>query len=96
MVIPLTKIDPEFERRVAMTLPGMAHWAETGPPGTTCGQCARYGYEAPVRDRAGNTIGVTRKDKRCELFWVLMRQHGAKLPLQTPSCRHFKRNSNDP
>lgn len=24
------------------TLPGMAHWAGSGPPGKTCGQCKEY------------------------------------------------------
>ena len=35
----LTSPNPEFDHKVKKTMPGMAHFAGTGPEGTTCGQC---------------------------------------------------------
>jgi hypothetical protein len=85
-----TSPDPAFDRLVRATpIASMAHWAGTGPEGTTCGQCKHFGYDAPVRDRAGNTMKAVRKPTSCRLYWVLMRKHGNPLPPTTDSCKHF-------
>jgi hypothetical protein len=86
----LTSIDPEFDRLVKQTLPGMAHWAGTGPAGTTCEQCRFFGYSVPLRNGAGNTVGTKNHPKSCHRFFELMKQHGKPLMPSTPSCRHFE------
>jgi hypothetical protein len=86
----LTAIDPELDRLVKQTLPGMAHWAGTGPADTTCGGCKHYGYASVVRDAQGNVLHTVHKEKRCGRYWELMHRHGAELPPSTPSCRQYE------
>jgi hypothetical protein len=86
----LTSIDPELDKRVKATPPGMAHWAGTGPDGATCGQCRHYGYDTPLRNAHDNVIGTVEKLNSCRRFFELMRRHGKPLPPLTPSCRHFR------
>jgi hypothetical protein len=86
----LTSIEPELDRLVKQTLPGMAHWAGTGPAGTTCEQCRFFGYSAPLRNGLGETVSAIKKDKCCHRYFRLMKQHGKPLLPQTPSCRHFE------
>jgi hypothetical protein len=86
----LTTINPEFDRLVKATPPGMAHWAGTGPTNTTCEQCKHYGYSAPIRNGLGDTISTVKKDKCCRKFFDLMRCHGKPLLPSTPSCRHYQ------
>jgi hypothetical protein len=90
MPLNLTIIDPKIDHLVKTTPPGMAHWSGTGPSGTTCEMCAHYGYSAPVRNGAGDTISTKRHPKSCRRFFELMHQHGRALPSSTPSCRHFQ------
>jgi len=86
----LTSVDPDLDRMVRTTPPGaMAHWSGTGPDGTTCGQCKHFGYSAPIRTAAGNTVDSVKKPNSCRLYFILMRRHGAALPPSTPSCKHF-------
>jgi hypothetical protein len=86
----LTVVNPELDRLVKQTLPGMAHWAGTGPPGTTCEQCKHFGYSAPLRNRRGKTVGAKNYPKSCHRFFELMQQHGPPLRPSTLSCRHFE------
>jgi hypothetical protein len=82
----LTVVNPELDRLVKQTSPGMAHWAGTGPANTTCEQCRFFGYEAPVR----NGHGTKNHPTSCRRFFQLMKQHGRPLRPSTPSCRHFE------
>ena len=41
VVSPLTT-DSDLDRKIAATHRGMAHWAGTGPDGTTCGACEHF------------------------------------------------------
>ncbi len=68
--------DPELRRLVEATPSGMPHWSGTGPPGTVCGQCSFYGY------------GLQHPNS-CYRYLELFSQHGAALPVETPSCKHF-------
>jgi hypothetical protein len=49
----------------------------TGPPDTVCGQCSFYGYGMPPPNS-------------CHRYFLVARQHGAPLPISTPSCQHFR------
>ena len=66
-----------YKRLVEATPSGMPHWSGTGPPGTVCEQCSFYGY------------GMQHPNS-CHRYFLLTRQHGAPLPISTPSCQHFQ------
>lgn len=74
------------------TPPGMAHYAGTGPAGTTCAGC---GFFMGVRRTHGIGVGVLQAG-RCREFMRLMRGGGTravpvfKVPPDTASCRHYK------
>ena len=74
----LTQPDPEFSQRLCQTVPGMAHFAGTGPVGETCGKC-RYLIESTRRKRS----------HRCAKYTELMRCIGDDVPKQTPACRYY-------
>ena len=68
---------PELKRLVEATPSGMPHWSGTGPPGAVCEQCGFYGY------------GMQHPNS-CYRYFLMARQHGAPLPISTPSCLHFQ------
>jgi hypothetical protein len=78
----------DFERMARKTPAGMAHWAGTGPAGTTCAACAYFGYEEPLRNGRGEIVGSEKRDG-CLKFFELMGRHGKAMPPKTPSCRHY-------
>ena len=60
------------------TVPGMAHFAGTGPAGRTCGEC-RFLVKVP----RGN-------NQRCEKYRQMMDEYGAvNIPETTPACKYF-------
>ena len=66
-------------RQIRATVPGMAHWAGTGPEGMCCGDCR---YLIP----RGN-LGYG-----CEMYLRMMRKWTQNdIPRQTRSCRHFEK-----
>jgi hypothetical protein len=64
----------EFKRMVEATPSGMAYWADTGPPGTVCGQCSFY----------------MQHTNSCSRYYEGMKQRGAPFPAETPSCLYFQ------
>src|SRR5262249_39721909 len=74
---------PELELQISKTRPGMAHFADTGPCGTTCGECAHFGYLRQPRNRTGTRAG-------CAEFHRLTDKHGPVIADTTPSCRYFQ------
>jgi hypothetical protein len=86
----LTVVNPELDRLVKQTPPGMAHWSTTGPDGTTCEQCKHFGYSVPLRNGHGEAVGTKTHPKSCRRFFELMHRHGKPLQPSTPSCRHFE------
>lgn len=76
--------DPAFKAQVRGTIPGMAHWATSGPAGTFCGKCKHF---ADIPWGIGRTT-------RCGLYKKMVGTWGSKrLPAVTPSCRYYE---NDP
>jgi hypothetical protein len=65
-----------LKRRIEATPSGMAYLSGTGPPRTVCEECSFYGYSSQYPNS-------------CYRYYLLMRQHGAPLPIATPSCQHF-------
>lgn len=83
----LTKAPAELQKQIDMTIPGMAHFAGTGPPGTICGQCVHWNefWTEPLNG------------KRCRKYTQLTNRRGTKaIERHTPSCRHFERDPQRP
>jgi hypothetical protein len=78
--LKLTQPNPEFAQQLRRSTPGMAHFADTGPFGATCGGCS---YLARFVRRAKHL-------DRCAKFTELMQgQVGDSVPRNTPACRYF-------
>ena len=75
----LTQPDPAFAQQLQRTVPGMAHFAGTGPVDATCGKC-RYLVEDTRRGKLSD---------RCQKFTELMHCIGDSVPKHTPACRYF-------
>jgi hypothetical protein len=82
--------DPELVRQMNKTAPGMAFWASTGPFGTSCKECAFYGFTHPIRDSAGNTITTVSHRHSCSKFYQMANKVGPTVPPQTESCKYFE------
>jgi hypothetical protein len=82
---------PVLARQISLTYPGMAHFAATGPLGTTCAECASYGYWRKRQNAAGDVVGTKFRKGACGKHFELTRQHGLPVPADTESCRHFTR-----
>ena len=80
--------DAETARAIALTVPGMAHFAATGPFGATCGECALYGYQRKSVDKDGE-VRVTLRRGACGKFFALTGRHGPGIPARTEACRYF-------
>ena len=86
----LTVIDLDLENKRARTPPGMAHWAGTGPSGTTCRECLEYsdnGYYS-----ANSKYGSTLKPGTCHRYEKMMNKEGPSIPYNTASCKYFLLN----
>jgi hypothetical protein len=82
--------DAELERQIGLTHVGMAHFAATGPFGTSCGQCAFYGYHRTKRDKAGNAGRTIFRRDCCAKYHAFTGKHGRRIPATTESCRYFE------
>lgn len=82
MGIPLTQVDPELERRVSATTPGMAYWAGTGPAAATCAACS---FLVSLNRGVGTST-------RCAKYAQMMNgKYGPKkLPPDTRACKYFE------
>lgn len=78
----LTIVNPDLEQQVARTIPGMAHWAGSGPAGSSCGQCS---YFITVSRGLGSST-------RCNKYSQMMngRVGAKKLPPETAACKYFE------
>lgn len=78
--LKFTQPDPAIAQQLRRTVPGMAHFAATGPVGEVCNGCS-YLTEFVRHGKRGN---------RCTKFSELMQgQVGANVPKNTPACRYF-------
>jgi hypothetical protein len=67
----------------AQSVPGMAHFAGTGPNGKTCGQCEFWGYQV-------NTHKGLKFQFRCKKYNELMKKDGGIIPGLTLSCKYWE------
>lgn len=94
----LTTPDPGFESKRRATAPGMAHWAGSGPTGTTCRECAHWtgcGGEVGYYSKKGGGGGVI-KPRKCAQYRKMMTEAGPGVPHETPSCKYFAVNATPP
>jgi hypothetical protein len=80
---------PELTAQMRATRPGQAHWAETGPIGKTCGDCAHLGYQRQHRNASGDLVKSERTGG-CQRYFQLTGKHGPVVPATAGACRHFE------
>jgi hypothetical protein len=78
----MTKSETSPDREVAIS--GMAHYAGSGPPGKTCGDCLHRGYY-----RIGKN-GKSRRVTGCMMYRKLAGRHGPPINRHNHSCKHFQ------
>jgi hypothetical protein len=82
--------DPELVRQIGKSVPGMAHFAATGPFGTHCKDCHYFGAYQQVKNKAGDVVRTPFRSERCAAFLHMTGKLGPAVPPQTESCRHFR------
>lgn len=77
MGLPLTDPNPEVSRLHRSTVPGMAHWAGTGPVGARCGGCVFF--------------TLINRSTRCAKYAQMMngKWGSKKLPDDMAACKYF-------
>ena len=78
-------IGTSLEQR--LTVPGMAHFAGTGPVGTSCGGCRFKGYRRLTKN------GSTTQSQGCAKHLEMSKRHGAAIDGLTRSCKYFEARS---
>jgi hypothetical protein len=80
----------------ANAVPGMAHFAGTGPPGKCCRDCEFCGY---VRRRAETwdpirqmMVAKAYNYGGCEMHRKLTGRHGAEISKANKACKYFKQS----
>jgi hypothetical protein len=87
--------DEILAHQIRTTQPGMAHFANSGPFGTTCGQCQHLAYYQQRRDAAGNLIGAKFRRDGCRKFFELTGKHGPLVPANAAACKYFERKEKE-
>ena len=86
----LTEINVEQTQ----TMPGMAHFAGTGPAGKTCGDCVNRGYHRkriPKFDaRINDWVEKSYKVNGCAKYNQLTGKHGGVIDPRLHACRYFE------
>jgi hypothetical protein len=80
----LTKIDGCPDRSALQA--GMAHFANSGPPGQTCGDCQHF----------AGAIKNGQSKSRCVMFQKLTGRKGEIIDPNYPSCKYFEAKPKKP
>lgn len=74
-----------------LTPPGMAHWAGTGPAGTTCRECRWWMTTGKWSEDQGPGGGGAPLPARCRRYkaFGMLKRFGPALNHDTPSCKYF-------
>lgn len=71
--------DEKQARQQRASVPGMAHFAHTGPKGAKCGDCVFW-----------SVANAGRRGYRCMKYTELVgREYADDLPANTPACKYF-------
>lgn len=83
----------EVSREQAMTAPGMAYFAGSGPPGKTCGDCKFRGYrkEGTSRFSPSKNQYYTPMVKMygCAKYKNMTGRHGDRIDEKLHACKYF-------
>src|SRR6516162_11210839 len=82
-----------LEHQINTTHAGQAHFANSGPFGATCGECAHLGYYKHHLNVAGDNIKTTHHGG-CAKYRELTGSHGPVVPSHASACRYFQRKEN--
>jgi hypothetical protein len=86
----LTSPNPQQDRLSRSSFAGMAHFAGTGPAGSTCRECrfwqhVQYGYHS----RVGKYHGLI-KPCACAKYRSITGRAGALVPDDAMACKYFE------
>jgi len=84
-----------LEHQIRTTHAGQAFFANSGPFGATCGDCAYLGYHWQVRNENGDIAKTVRRGG-CKKFYQLTGNHGPVVPAHAAACRYFERKEEEP
>lgn len=90
---------PQLEYQMQDTVPGMAHWAGSGPALNMCFQCQHWGFtDVPSGPRYRRAVDGVLKPKRCWLYSRLSQGRivARGVPAVMASCKHFCLNETPP
>jgi hypothetical protein len=92
-MIELTKIEGVPEKAAAV--PGMAHFAGSGPPGKTCKDCKHRGYRRRSLKEHWDAVTGEAFDKfyrwaGCAMYRKLTGRHGKPIEGDNRSCKYFE------
>jgi hypothetical protein len=75
-------------------VPGMAHFAGTGPPGKLCENCAFWRYYRKTAEKWNpQQEAFTYRSRRhggCEKYWKLAGRHGPAISGKNRCCKYFE------
>jgi hypothetical protein len=94
----MTVLDKEFEAKRLRTLPGMAHFAGTGPKGKTCRECSEWfsDYADSYFAVNGKHHGIL-KPRPCTKYTAMMQgKAGPAIPYYAQACKYFDKVSTPP
>lgn len=72
------------------TVPGMAHFAGTGPAGMACFQCSHWNSGDILT--AGRHVNGWLRAQPCRRFKELTDLDGPAVSPTAPACRHFEKS----
>lgn len=76
--------------------PGMAHFAGTGPHGSTCRECIFWEHGPhDYRAKNGKHRGLI-EPARCRKYRAITLHQGDKIPDEAAACKYFDRNETAP
>lgn len=85
-----------IDRFARMSVPGMAHFAGTGPAGATCRECIFWNHGPhDYRAKNGKHRGLI-EPATCKKFRQLTHHEGAKIRDDLSACKYFSENSSIP
>ncbi len=76
--------------------PGMAHFAGTGPRGSTCRECVFWAHGPhDYRAKNGKWRGLI-EAATCKKYRQITMQTGGKIPDDAAACKYFDQNATPP
>ncbi|MBN9441129.1 hypothetical protein [Bosea sp. (in: a-proteobacteria)] len=85
---------PEESAQHEASVPGMAHFAGTGPAGTQCFQCSHWNRSDALSIKRCSTGFLL--PAPCGQYEKLTNLPGFKIPATQQSCRHFEPSESPP